>query len=170
MRAWIGLGGNLEDSPAALGHALERLSSHARIDVDQVSSWYQSAAWGMSDQPDFLNAVAILNTALEPLALLHELLAIEKSLGRVRHGDRWGPRLVDLDLLTYEDACIETSELRLPHPHMHERAFVLIPLIELQSDFEITGRGLAKDCLARLSEDEQRSVTLVDPNEGAIQP
>lgn len=170
MRAWISLGGNLEDSPAALCEALRCLSLHMNIDVDHVSSWYQTAAWGVSDQPDFLNAVAVLSTTLEPVGLLHELLAVEKRLGRVRNGRQWGPRLVDLDLLTYEDACIDTDELQLPHPRMHQRAFVLIPLIELQANFEIPGRGAAKECLSALPEDERRSVALIEQNEGAIQP
>jgi 2-amino-4-hydroxy-6-hydroxymethyldihydropteridine diphosphokinase len=102
------------------------------------------------DQPDFTNAVAELETSLKPEQLLQTLLDCEAALGRDRVGGRWGPRRIDLDLLCFGEHRLRTSRLELPHPRMQDRAFVLIPLLELEPEFEIPGIGRARACLDAL--------------------
>ena len=141
-RAYIGLGGNLGDVSATLESAFEALDALPQSRLLARSSIYRSPAWGMTDQPDFLNAVAALDTALEADMLLAALLRIERASGRERAGAvRWGPRTLDLDLLLYADAVIDQPGLRVPHPHLHERAFVLLPLAEIAPDAIVPGRG-----------------------------
>lgn len=130
--------------------ALAALRSAAGIELLQVSSFYSSAAWGRTNQADFTNAVAEIYTSLRPHELLDRLLQIELNLGRKRDSERWGPRNIDLDLLSYEKEQLESASLVLPHPHMHERAFVLVPLLELQPEFEIPGLGPAAQWLEKL--------------------
>lgn len=125
----IGLGSNLGDSESILIRAINRLQSHPQIGVIAVSSWYQTAPIG-PPQPDYLNGCAILHTSLEPLDLLNILHAIEAEFGRVRQ-EVWGARTLDLDLLLYEDRIINLPTIQVPHPHMLERGFVLIPLAEI---------------------------------------
>jgi 2-amino-4-hydroxy-6-hydroxymethyldihydropteridine diphosphokinase len=161
MRAWIGLGGNHEDSGERLDAALQMLAETAAVELRRQSRRYRTAPWGLPGQPDFVNAVAELETALSPLQLLHLLLETESRLGRERSGLRWGPRCIDLDLLTYDDLRIESAELALPHPQMHLRAFVLIPLLELEPEFEIPGLGSAADCLQRIEPSERAAVVLL---------
>ena len=158
MRAWIGLGGNHEDSGERLDAALRRLAETPEVELRRQSRRYRTAPWGLPGQPDFVNAVAELETALSPLQLLHLLLETERRLGRERSGPRWGPRCIDLDLLTYDDLRIESAELALPHPRMHLRAFVLIPLLELEPEFKIPGLGSAADCLQRVEPSERAAV------------
>ena len=158
MKAWIGLGGNREDSGVLLTRALTRLAEMPQIRVLRQSRFYRSSPWGIMDQPDFVNAVAELETGLEPPALLRSLQELEHELGRERSATRWGPRCIDLDLLTYERMTLQTDELLLPHPRMHLRAFVLVPLLELEPDFVIPGRGSAANCLQRLDPDETAGV------------
>ncbi|HKX56379.1 MAG TPA: 2-amino-4-hydroxy-6-hydroxymethyldihydropteridine diphosphokinase [Xanthomonadales bacterium] len=130
--------------------ALAKLAEDPAIEVMRVSSLYRSAAWGRTEQPDFTNAVAELATTLSAPSLLNQLLQLEADLGRNRDTGHWGPRLLDLDLLTFADEIICTPELNVPHPRMHQRAFVLVPLLELEPEFEIPGLGSAGDCLDRL--------------------
>lgn len=130
--------------------ALAALRSAAGIELLRVSSFYSSAAWGRTNQADFTNAVAEIYTSLRPHELLDRLLQIELNLGRKRDSERWGPRNIDLDLLSYEKERLESASLVLPHPHMHERAFVLVPLLELQPEFEIPGLGPAAQWLEKL--------------------
>jgi 2-amino-4-hydroxy-6-hydroxymethyldihydropteridine diphosphokinase len=164
VRAWIGLGGNREDSGALLGEALARIAAVPGVELLRHSAIYRSPPWGVRDQPDFVNAVAELETALEPGALLRQLLEIEKSLGRVRQKTgRWGPRCIDLDLLTYGALRLQSEELELPHPCMHLRAFVLVPLLELEPGFAIPGRGRAADCLRNIDADEVAAVAPLPP-------
>jgi 2-amino-4-hydroxy-6-hydroxymethyldihydropteridine diphosphokinase len=158
VKAWIGLGGNREDSGVLLTRALTRLAGVPQIRVLRQSRFYRSSPWGVTDQRDFVNAVAELETGLEPSALLLLLLGLEHELGRERSATRWGPRCIDLDLLTYERMTLQTDELLLPHPRMHLRAFVLVPLLELEPDFVIPGRGSAASCLQRLDPDETAGV------------
>lgn len=99
-----------------------------------VSRLYQTRPWGVREQPDFINAAVLLDTQLDARALLRKLKAIEKELGRVPTY-RWGPRLIDLDLITYDDKRIDEPNLKLPHPELYERAFVLIPLAEIDSRY-----------------------------------
>ena len=150
QRCFIGLGSNIGDGPGIFRKALARLGDDPAIEVVRASSSYRTAAWGRTDQPDFTNAVAEVTTTLSAPELLHQLLQLEAELGRNRDTGRWGPRLLDLDLLTFADEIICTPELNVPHPRMHQRAFVLVPLLELEPEFEIPGLGSAGDCLDRL--------------------
>jgi 2-amino-4-hydroxy-6-hydroxymethyldihydropteridine diphosphokinase len=130
--AYIGLGSNLGNRRAMIAGALERLRPR------RVSTIVETEPWGRTDQPPFLNAVAELETDLEPSALLDRLLDVERGLGRVR-GEKWGPRTIDLDLLLYGDRRIMTETLSVPHPHLHERRFVLEGLAELCPDCTVPG-------------------------------
>ena len=150
MIAWIGLGSNLQGPSSRLNEALESLRSNHHLDVLRCSSFYRTRPWGDEQQDDFINAVVEIETGLEPVPLLQELQAIENSMGRQRSGRRWGPRLIDLDLLLYGDRQLHTAELEIPHPRMYERAFVLVPLCELDDTVEIPGRGSAASLLERL--------------------
>ena len=127
--AHIALGSNLGDKEANLRRALELLDEHG-VEVVKVSSFICTEPYGVTDQPQFLNAVCQVRTSLEPLALLHTLLGIEQEMGRVRLR-HWGERNIDLDLLLYEDVVMDTPELKLPHPDMQNRDFVLLPLFEI---------------------------------------
>lgn len=132
-RVFIGLGSNVGDRKAHLTTALARIKAHPRIRVVKCSRMYETEAVG-PPQPDYLNAAAELDTDLEPLELLRELQSVETELGRVRD-QRWGPRVIDLDILLYEDRIIdETEELVVPHLLLHEREFVLVPLAEIAPD------------------------------------
>ena len=148
--AWIGLGANLGHPRQTLEQALLALKGLPESRIRAVSPAYWTAPWGLPDQPDFLNAVACLQTAQAPLALLHDLLAIESGLGRAREGLRWGPRTLDLDLLLFGNERIHERELILPHPRLHERAFVLVPLVDLAPQLAIPGLGRAAELLDAL--------------------
>jgi 2-amino-4-hydroxy-6-hydroxymethyldihydropteridine diphosphokinase len=133
MKVWLGLGGNLEGSAAALSAALLELRHH--VDLAAVSGLYRSTPRERTDQPDFLNAAVAGETDLEPRPLLTELKAIERRLGRDPLGHRYGPRLIDLDLLAIEDRCVaDDPDLVVPHPRLAERRFALEPLAELDPD------------------------------------
>jgi 2-amino-4-hydroxy-6-hydroxymethyldihydropteridine diphosphokinase len=129
--AYIGLGANLGDRAATLHEAARRLGELGTITA--VSSFYETEPVGFREQPSFLNAVIVLETDLPPAALFDALLAIERDLGRVR-SFRNAPRTLDLDILLQDDLVMDTPELTLPHPRMHERAFVLAPLAEIAPD------------------------------------
>lgn len=144
--AYIGLGANLGDPRAQLLAAFDALERIAATRVTGRSSLYRSAPIGYADQPHFLNAVARLDTTLQPEALLARLQEIERSFGRER-SFRDAPRTIDLDLLLYGAGRIDTPALAVPHPRMHERAFVLLPLLELDPAAVIPGRGSAIDLL-----------------------
>jgi 2-amino-4-hydroxy-6-hydroxymethyldihydropteridine diphosphokinase len=132
--AYIALGANLGDRRANIQTALDRLRDTPGIMVTSVSSLLENpAVGGPSDSPPFLNAAAQLQTTLSPRALLDRLLAIEIELGRTRR-EKWGPRVIDLDLLLYEDQIIAERDLHVPHPNMHQRRFVLKPLAEIAPD------------------------------------
>ena len=149
--AFVGLGGNLGDPVATLGAALQALDEVQDTRLLRASRLYRTPAWGLEQQPDFINAVAMLETRLGALALLESLFVIERQHGRVREAEqRWGPRTLDLDLLLYGDAVIDEPGLRVPHPHLHERAFALLPLLEIAADVEIPGRGLALNAVSLL--------------------
>lgn len=129
--AYVGLGSNLGDREGNLRRALE-LMGQAGVRVAAVSRFMESEPYGVTDQPKFINAVARVETVLEPLALLDTLLAIENTMGRVRRR-HWGERNIDLDLLLYDEVEMRTEKLTLPHPDMQNRDFVLIPLAEVSS-------------------------------------
>ena len=127
--AYVALGSNLGDKEANLRKALELLEERG-VEVVKTSSFICTEPYGVTDQPQFLNGVCEVRTSLVPLALLHTLLEIEQEMGRVRLR-HWGERNIDLDLLLYEDVVIDTPELKLPHPDMQNRDFVLLPLAEI---------------------------------------
>jgi len=164
MSAWVGLGGNHEDSARLIDLALARIAASPDCRVLRRSALYRTPPWGVADQPDFANAVAEVETHVPASELLRLLLCIESDLGRRRNGERWGPRCIDLDLLAYDDLECRSDALELPHPRMHLRAFVLVPLLELESGFVIPGRGPAADCLDRIDAGE---VAAVKPWAGA---
>jgi len=163
VRAWIGLGANLGRPEHSLGMALTALDALPKTRLLAVSTAYWTAPWGLPDQPEYLNAVALIETALEPIALLRALLAVESRLGRRRNGERWGPREIDLDLLVFDNQVLESEELTLPHPRLHERAFVLVPLAELSPELEIPGQGPVLELLESLPEDELAGVRPAKP-------
>jgi 2-amino-4-hydroxy-6-hydroxymethyldihydropteridine diphosphokinase len=142
VRACVALGSNLGDPVATVRTALEALESLPQSRLVAASSLYRTAPVGLKNQPDFINAVASLDTALVPLALLDALFAIEARFGR-RRDFRHAPRTLDLDLLLYGDETRDEEHLTLPHPRMHERAFVLVPLVEIAPECVIPGRGRA---------------------------
>jgi len=151
VQACIGLGANLGDAADTLRRALDALDGRDGIAVRAASRFYRTPAWGREDQPDFINAVALVEAMLAPRALLDSLLAVEADFGRHRvDGERWGPRTLDLDLLLYGDAVIDEPGLRVPHPHLHERAFALVPLLEVLPEARIPGYGAARDAVSAL--------------------
>jgi 2-amino-4-hydroxy-6-hydroxymethyldihydropteridine diphosphokinase len=128
--AYIGLGSNLEEPALQLDEACRRLSLIEGLEITRVSSYYMTEPVGVLDQPWFINAAVSLRTRLSPEDLLAALLKVENDMGRVRK-QRWGPRLVDLDLLLYNNKVINTPHLQVPHPEMAARGFVLLPLAEI---------------------------------------
>jgi 2-amino-4-hydroxy-6-hydroxymethyldihydropteridine diphosphokinase len=151
-RAFIGLGSNLDDPRAQVERAFDELAALASTRRLRRSSLYRTAPWGVTDQPAFVNAVAEIETQLPARALLDALLAIERAHGRTRDGVRWGPRTLDLDLLLHGDAHIAEPGLILPHPHIGERVFVLMPLLELDDSLRIAGIGSLRERLAQLQQ------------------
>ncbi len=148
-RAYVGLGSNLQDPVLQVRAGLSALAALADTTLDACSSLYRSDPVGLREQPEFVNAVVRLCTAFAPLALLEALLAIEQRHGRTRTGAKGGPRTLDLDLLLYDGLVLAMPDLQLPHPRLHERAFVLYPLAELQPALVVPGRGRVRE-LARL--------------------
>ncbi|MFH1603944.1 MAG: 2-amino-4-hydroxy-6-hydroxymethyldihydropteridine diphosphokinase [Pseudomonadota bacterium] len=140
--AFVGLGSNLGDRESQLREGLAALSALPQVQIAAASSLYRSAAIGNTGQPDFVNAVARLSTGLAPRGLLAALLDIEKRFGRER-SFRNAPRTLDLDLLLYDADTIDEPGLTVPHPRMHQRAFVLVPLVQIAPDCEIPGKGRA---------------------------
>ena len=152
--AAVGIGANLGDAERSVRDAIDALSGLPATRLVQASRLYRTPAWGVTAQPDFINAVAVLDTRLTARALLEALLDIERACGRVRiDGERWGPRTLDLDVLLYGDAIIDEPGLRIPHPHLHERAFALLPLLDAWPVAEIPGIGPARECAAAMAVD-----------------
>lgn len=147
--AYIALGANLEEPARQIEAAIERLKAEADVRLIARSRLYRSAPVGPAGQGDYCNAVCSIETALTPLQLLHRLQVIENDAGRRRDGPRWGPRVLDLDLLHVPGVRSDTPELILPHPHLHERNFVLVPLAEIAPDLMIDERGAISDLAQR---------------------
>jgi 2-amino-4-hydroxy-6-hydroxymethyldihydropteridine diphosphokinase len=147
--AYIALGSNLGDPVAQVTSGIEALAMLPDSRLALISSLYRTAPVGFLEQPEFVNAVAMVETALEPRALLAELLAIERRHGRVREVPN-GPRTLDLDILLYGDTRRDHAELTIPHPRMHERAFVLVPLAEIAGDLAVPGQGTVRELAARI--------------------
>jgi 2-amino-4-hydroxy-6-hydroxymethyldihydropteridine diphosphokinase len=148
--AYIGLGSNLGDREGTIRRALELLSAGDDIEVTAVSSLEETDPVGYEDQPRFLNGAAALRTELPPRELLERMFAVERQLGRIRTGPRFGPRTIDLDLLLYGQESIDEPGLRIPHPRLAERRFVLEPLVELDRNLQVPGRGSVRALLAGL--------------------
>jgi 2-amino-4-hydroxy-6-hydroxymethyldihydropteridine diphosphokinase len=148
-RAYVALGANLGPREITLLRAVDLLAETEGVEVRAVSQLRETEPVGVVEQPLFLNGAVALDTSLTPRELLDRLLEIERGLGRVRDV-RWGPRVVDLDLLVYGDLQVDEPGLRVPHPRLHERRFVLEPLAELDPDLEIPGCGPMSDLLAAL--------------------
>ena len=142
--AYVGLGANVGDREAQIREAA------ALIGAERLSSLVETEPWGIVDQPPFLNAAAEVETHLSARAFLEHLLAVERRLGRLRTGKRWGPRTIDLDLLLYGWETIDEPGLVVPHPFLLERAFALEPLCELAPGLEIPGNGTVREALAGL--------------------
>ena len=139
--ALIGLGSNIGDGRASIDRAIALLCGESDVRLLARSSDFRTPPWGFEDQPAFTNACIEVETTLAPEALLHRCQHIEEALGRNRATERrWGPRLIDIDVLAYDDAFLSTPELTIPHPRLFERAFVLIPLAEIVPDRVIAGR------------------------------
>ncbi|MFC1775750.1 2-amino-4-hydroxy-6-hydroxymethyldihydropteridine diphosphokinase [Pseudomonadota bacterium] len=150
MKAWLGLGSNLQQPVKQLKEALNRLAETDQVTVLRVSSFYRTPPWGDKQQNEFINAVAEIETSLAPAPLLRLLQLIENTMGRQRSGRRWGPRKIDLDLLLYAEQQYQSAELVVPHPRMFERAFVLVPMFELEAELEVPGHGRIEKLLQKL--------------------
>lgn len=158
IEAWIGLGANLGDRSATLDAALERIDRLDETRLRALSRYYFTPPWGETDQPEFLNAVALLDTRMSAGNLLRALLGVESDLGRERTSRQWGPRVIDLDLLLYGNERIARPELTVPHPRIRERAFVLVPLVEMSPDLSVPGQGRADALLAQLDDNERSGI------------
>lgn len=146
IRAYVALGANLGRPAATVKAAIATLAKIPDTTLIAASSLFQTAPVGLKRQPDFINAVAALDTALSPLALLRALFELEARFGRSRSVPN-APRTLDLDLLLFGDTRLEEAQLTLPHPRMHERAFVLAPLAEIAPECLVPGRGMVRDLL-----------------------
>jgi 2-amino-4-hydroxy-6-hydroxymethyldihydropteridine diphosphokinase len=152
--AVVGLGANLGDAKASVLEAIAVLDLLPSTRMLRASKLYRTPAWGQVEQPDFINAAAVLQTGLGARTLLERLLAIERDFGRIRTaGERWGPRTLDLDLLLFGDAVIDEPGLQVPHPHLHERAFALLPLAEIAPELTIPGAGRVGELAAVMASD-----------------
>jgi 2-amino-4-hydroxy-6-hydroxymethyldihydropteridine diphosphokinase len=139
----LGLGSNIGDKPANIRSALDLLAARKAVEITAVSSVYRTAPWGYLEQDVFANACALARTRLSPAALLAEVKAIEVEMGREKT-IRWGPRLIDIDILFYGDLPLAAPDLILPHKELFNRAFVLVPLAEVAPHLRIAGRSIAE--------------------------
>lgn len=159
---YLGLGSNLSDPTTQVRAACVQLQRHPGCQQMLCSSFYQTPAMGQIEQPDFVNAVVRIHTFLTPEALHAVLLELERAQGRVRNGVRWGPRTLDIDILMYSDQQIETPALTIPHPGLHERAFVLYPLAEIAPNLVVPGRGAVGDLIKALGKSPITRMAFVD--------
>lgn len=142
-RAWLAFGSNLGDSRALVARAIAMLTETPDVRLVARSSDYRTAPWGVTDQPAFINACAVIDTTLDPHALLGRAHAVERALGRDRTREtRWGPRTADIDIIAVEGVTLNAPDLTLPHPRLFERAFVLLPLAEVAGGLVIAGRSV----------------------------
>jgi 2-amino-4-hydroxy-6-hydroxymethyldihydropteridine diphosphokinase len=147
---YIGVGANLDDPRRHVEQAIAELSQLEHCADALASPIYQSEPLGPPGQPDYFNAVVKINTSLSAEALLDALQAIESAHGRKRDGERWGPRTLDLDILLYGHECIATTRLKVPHPEISQRNFVLQPLLDLAPSLEIPGQGRLRDLIEKI--------------------
>jgi 2-amino-4-hydroxy-6-hydroxymethyldihydropteridine diphosphokinase len=162
-RAWVGFGANLGEPERQFAAALDHLLADRTLALVAASSLYRSAPWGRLDQPDFLNAVVVLSGEPDPEAMLRRLQAAERAGGRRRDAGQWGPRTIDLDLLAFDGQTGAFGELVLPHPRIADRAFVLVPLVEIAPQLEVAAGLDAAQALARLPERDRAGVQRVGP-------
>lgn len=155
---YIGLGSNLDNPVQQLKTALDELNQLPDTRLIRASSLYRSKPVGPQDQPDFINAVACLETTLEPLALLDQLQALEQAHRRIRER-HWGPRTLDLDLLLYDDQQVSHPRLTVPHSQMHLRGFVLLPLMEISPNLTLPGKGSITGILDDIATDDLQILT-----------
>ena len=148
--AYIALGSNLNDPVAQVSQAIQHLMTVRKTRVLLQSSLYRSAPIGPPDQPDFINGVVGALTLLTPAELLAELQSIEQRMGRVSPAQRWGARIIDLDILIYGELRSDTPSLQLPHPEMHKRNFVMVPLAEIAPALLLPGHGVASSVAMQL--------------------
>ena len=139
----LGLGGNIGDPKASMSSALRLLDQMEHARVRAVSRLYRTPPWGKTDQDWFFNSCALIETDLQPHELLDKCLSVERQLKRERR-ERWGPRIIDIDVLTYSDLSVHEEGLTIPHPHMHERAFVLLPLLDIAPDLNVAGKSVSE--------------------------
>jgi 2-amino-4-hydroxy-6-hydroxymethyldihydropteridine diphosphokinase len=142
-RIWLGLGTNMGNRNAALAQAVQHIASLPDTSIIKQSDIIETAPWGITDQPAFLNMAIEIETTLPPINLLNELLHIEETMGRVRT-QKWGPRIIDIDILIYENVILNTPELTLPHPFITQRSFVLIPLAQIAPELLLDGKTVAE--------------------------
>lgn len=161
-KAYLGLGTNMGDRENYLRQACEIIKGHSQINLLKISHVYETKAWGYTDQADFLNICIEIETTLSPMELLEVCNLIEEELNRVRI-IRWGPRTIDVDILFFDNIISKEEILTLPHPRIKERAFVLIPLMDLNEDLIIEDRSISY-YLSKLSEDEKNEVRKVKIN------
>jgi 2-amino-4-hydroxy-6-hydroxymethyldihydropteridine diphosphokinase len=142
-RAFVAFGGNVGDARDTVARAITAFCDGTHVTLRARSSDYRTPPWGVTDQPPFVNACIAVDTRLTPRGLLDRAHEIERSFGRDRHHEtRWGPRTLDIDILTYDDMTIDDPNMTLPHPRLFERAFVLVPLTEIAPDATVGGRSL----------------------------
>ena len=153
--AYIGLGTNTGDRKGNLAAALAALAQECHITVIRTSSLYETSPVGKTDQPNFLNMAVLIETDVDALELLRALQSIEDRMGRVRQ-ERWGPRVIDLDLLLFDQLEIRRKGLQVPHPRIGERAFVLIPLLEITPGLKLPDGTSLESFLAGIDPDTQR--------------
>jgi len=158
VRAYIGVGSNLEDPVAQVKDAMEELDMLPDTIVVGRSSLYSNKPMGPQDQPDFINAVVGIDTLLSAEDLFRRLVKIEEQAGRDRDDEQWGPRIIDLDLLLYGKSNISEDHLTVPHPGMHERDFVIIPLAEVAGNIRIPGHGLLSTLINKVENHSLRKV------------
>jgi 2-amino-4-hydroxy-6-hydroxymethyldihydropteridine diphosphokinase len=168
--AALGLGGNIGDAAAAMARALRELDAHGDCRLMAVSNLYRTPPWGKTDQADFFNCCALVETALPAPALLELCLDIEKGMKRVRT-ERWGPRTIDIDVLTFGNQSIVTESIEVPHPRMTERAFVLMPLADIAPDLQVRGKSVREwlqqaDKSGIVSANEKREWWTLPPGNG----
>ena len=156
-RVFIGLGSNLGDPCDNIHKAVDRLSRNDSLEITKLSPLYATPPMGPQNQSDFVNAVAEIKTAMDPQDLLITCKSIEAEMGRVAN-ERWGPRLIDIDILLYDDQIVETENLQIPHKGISQRSFVLIPLADLDQDLDIPGLGGLAELIRRLGPAEIRLI------------
>ena len=149
ITAYIGLGSNLENPIAQINSARLAITQIEGVKELAFSSLYQSLPMGTQDQPDYVNAVMAISTSLEPLVLLRSLQSVENAQGRVRIGERWGARTLDLDILLYGNVVLDLPDLKVPHVGLAERSFVLYPLQEIAPDLLIPSKANLAELVAQ---------------------